>query len=573
MKSNQRIGNPVVVMPTISMGWVLLAFALSLPWLMPIHKRPWTGFHADALMALVIIAALAVVFLKTRGRWTFPTSSAVIVGLSFVPLLQHLYGMIYFSADAFMASAYLFALGFAVLLGRRMEDYWPGRLVPAVFASFGIAAVVSFAIALNQWLQLDPWGLYTMSISAGSRPVANVAQPNKLATLYLWGLVAFWWAFRGGVVRGWLTVLVAALLLFGIAMTQSRMGAVAVLAVMAIALFHPQALSKKTHRWVVVGLFIWFVAWVLGWSTLNVLLGLSSQSLGERLRPGTRLLHWQLIADAILQRPLLGWGWQQTSVAQSSLALDHPATGEVIRSSHNLVLDLLLWNGLPLGLLLSFGIGAWFVGNWRRTRHPTETLVMVVLSVFLLHSLLEIPHIAATFLLPAGLLVGTLSVSNSQVSKTGPWSAREGVVAAAVLALALCLFLVARDYFKIEAAWTAERLRVARIGSLVPTPLPDAPSLGQLSAVLELGRIEPRAGMTSEEIEAMRQITYRMPGVGGMLKLAHAQALNGQSAEAKMTLGRLCQIRPPSTCNSALRAWSEMVSTKGSGEHADVHLD
>lgn len=562
MPRNKRTENHAAFMPAVSIGWGLLAVALSLPWLMPVHTRPWTGFHADALMALAIIAALAVVLLRTRGRWTFPASGAAIIGLSLVPLLQHLSGMIYFAADAFLASAYLLALGFAVLLGRRMEERWPGCLAPAVFASFGIAAGISFAIALNQWLQLDQWGNFTISISAGSRPVANVAQPNKLATLYVWGLVAIWWAFRGGV-RGWLAVLSAALLLFGIAMTQSRMGALAVLAVMAIAFFHPRALQTKVHRWVLVGLFIWFAGCVFGWSALNSLLEMApSQSLEERLKPGTRLLHWRLIMDAILQRPVLGWGWQQVSVAQSALSLQHPATGEVIRSSHNLILDLLIWNGLPLGLLVTFGIISWYVRNWRDTRNATDILVMVVLSVFLLHSLLEQPHTSAIFLLSAGLLVGTLSVSNSGIAKEGTWSSREGVVAMAVLAMALCLLQVTRDYFKIEAALMAERLRAARIGSLIPIPIPNTPTLGHLSAMLDLGRIDPREGMTSEDIEAMRQITYRMPGVGGMLKLARAQALNGQAAEAELTRERLCQIHPKSTCESALKALSEIASTK-----------
>jgi hypothetical protein len=388
-----------------------------------------------------------------------------------------------------------------------------------------------------------------------------VAQPNKLATLYVWGLAAFWWAFRAGIVRGWLTVLSAALLLFGVAMTQSRMGALAVSSIMIIAIFHPRALQTKAHRWVMAGLFVWFVGCVFSWNALNGLLELvGPQNLGERLKPGTRMLHWQLIADAILQRPILGWGWQQVSVAQSTLALQHPATGEVIRSSHNLVLDLLIWDGLPLGLLVTCGIAVWYVKNWRNAGNATNTLSMVVLSVFLLHSLLEQPHTSATFLLPAGLLIGALSLSNSHAAKQGAWSdSRAGVIALAVLAMAFCFFLVTRDYFKIESLWMAERLRAARIGSLSPIPIPNTPTLGQLNAVLQVGRVEPRPGMKTEELEAMRMTTYRMPGVGGILKLAQAQALNGQSAEARLSLERLCKINPRSTCDASLRAWSKMV--------------
>ncbi|MGA9165218.1 MAG: Wzy polymerase domain-containing protein [Thiobacillus sp.] len=550
-------------MPAASIGWVLLASALSLPWLMPVHTLPWPGFHADALMALVIMAALTVVLLKTRGRWTFPVSAVVIVGLSFVPLLQHRVGMIYFSADAFLASAYLLAFGVAVLLGRRMEEYWPGRPAAAVFASFAIAAGISFAIALNQWLQLDQWSNFTLGIYAGNRPVANVAQSNKLATLYVWGLLAFGWAFRSGWVRGGLTVLTALLLLFGIAMTQSRMGALAVASVMVMALLHPRALGTNSQRWVLLGLFAWFAGCVFSWNALNALLELAPpQGLGERLNPGARLLHWQLIMDAILQRPLLGWGWQQVSVAQSTLALQHPVTGEVIMFSHNLVLDLLVWNGLPLGLLLTGGIAAWFVRHWRSADNTTAVLGMMVLTIFLLHSMLEYPHASLTLLLPAGLLAGTMSVPGWPAVKQSAWSGcREGLIAFVALAMALCFFLVVRDYSRIEAAWMAERVRAARIGNLDPIPLPDTPTLGHLNAVLVLGRTEPRKGMSAEEIAAMKQLTYRIPGVGGMLKLAQAQVLNGQKVEAEATLDRLCRIHPQPVCDRARKAWAEMMGT------------
>jgi hypothetical protein len=135
------------------------------------------------------------------------------------------------------------------------------------------------------------------------------------------------------------------------------------------------------------------------------------------------------------------------------------------------------------------------------------------------------------------------------------------LIAFVALAMALCFFLVVRDYSRIEAAWMAERVRAARIGNLDPIPLPDTPTLDHLNAVLVLGRTEPRKGMSAEEIEAMKQLTYRIPGVGGMLKLAQAQALNGQHAEAEATLDRLCRVHLQPTCVRARKAWAEMMGT------------
>jgi len=552
-------------MPALSIGWVLLGIALSLPWLMPIHTLPWPSFHADALMAVVGIAVLVLVLINTRGRWMVPISATVVVGVSFVPLLQHLLGLIPFVADAFLASAYLLAFGFAVLLGRRMEVCWPGRVVTAVFVSFGIAAIVSLAIALNQWLQIDQWGGFIIAIGPGTRPVANVAQANKLATLFAWGLVSFWWSYRSGAIRGWLGALVASLLLFGIAMTQSRTAFLAVSLVIALAIFHPRTQVKNIQKWVLTGLFVWFLVCVFSWNQLNsiALDSAPSQGIAERLRPGTRILHWQLILDAILQRPLLGWGWHQVSVAQSTLALQHPAVGESITYSHNLVLDLLVWNGVPLGLAVAGGIAIWFVRHWKSATSTTEVSSMAVLSIFMLHSMLEFPHAYLTFLLPAGLLVGMLPVSGSTTRTQVAWfRCRGSVIAIATAGMTLCLSFVIRDYFRIETAWMAERIRAARIGDLTPIPLPNTLTLDHLSAFLALGRTEPRKGMTAEEIEAMKQLSYRIPGSGILLKLSKMQLLNGKSKDAEATLERLCRIHPQPTCDKARVTWEKIVQVE-----------
>lgn len=547
-------------MRSTEFGWPLLSIALALPWLMPIHARPWTGFHADVLMALGFLSALAVVTAAARGRWTFPCSSVVLLALSTIPLLQYAGGLVFFAADALLASLYLFGFAMAIALGARTEMRWPGRLAPAVFASFAVAAVISFAIALNQWLGIDQWGAFTLAGTAGGRFVANVGQPNNLATLYVWALLAFWWAFHHRIVRGWLVVLVAGLLLFGIVMTQSRTGMLAVSVVAGVAVIHPRALRTGGERLAVAMLFLWFVGGVAAWGPLNDLLQLPApQTVAERLVPGTRMLHWQLVGDAILQRPLSGWGWQQVGVAQSALAPMHPATGEVIRSSHNLVLDLLAWNGLPLGVLATAAIGIWYVRRWRTAQDATQVLAMAMLSAFLWHALLEQPHFRAIFLVPAGLLAGVLSTNTFGPRRGAGGSVRRGWVALAIVALTFCTTLVLRDYFRVEAAWMAERLRAARIGSLKPMPLPDTLTLGHLQAVLELGRAEPRTGMTGGEIEAMRRITYRMPGQGGMLKLARAQAMNGQVPEAEMTLDRLCKMNSRPVCERVRDAWSRGI--------------
>ena len=127
------------------------------------------------------------------------------------------------------------------------------------------------------------------------------------------------------------------MLLFGVAMTQSRTGALEVLLLGAAALGWRRTLCPRQGSAVFALLGLWFGLAFLAWAPLNEALNLAAVStLEQRLAPGTRLVHWQLLLEAVTQRPWGGWGWNQISLAQAQLASDYPATYEVVQYGHNL---------------------------------------------------------------------------------------------------------------------------------------------------------------------------------------------------------------------------------------------
>jgi hypothetical protein len=345
-------------------------------------------------------------------------------------------------------------------------------------------------------------------------------------------------------------------LLFGVALTRSRTGALGALLCLAVGFLCSGSLRNKAAWLTTAGLAAWLVLCTLCMDSVNAALGNGNvASLDDRLKPGTRTLHWQLVMNAISRRPLEGWGWQQVTAAQSALAPEHMATGEVIAYSHNLLLDLLLWNGVPLGALVAIGLGLWFLSSWRSAGSPSHVALMLALSILLLHSMLEMPHGYAVFLLPAGLMIGAVEA----MRHTGlPWrrAARvpRGVVALVLAGLTAGLVVTVHDYLRIEEAWMAERIRRARIGSLEIRPLPQVQVLDHLIALLENDRAEARQGMSADEIAAMKVVVDRFPGYAGLLRLAYAQKLNGQAAEAAITLERLCRTHPDALCEAASRS-------------------
>jgi len=106
-----------------------------------------------------------------------------------------------------------------------------------------------------------------------------------------------------------------------------------------------------------------------------------------------------------------------------------------------------------------------------------------------------------------------------------------------------------------EEAWMAHRMRAARIGSTMPTPVPQTILLTNLQAMLEFVRIAPRRGMPAEEIEQLRLMSQRQPSPGGLFRYAQASALNGGITQATATLDLLCRLHPEGQCASAKAAW------------------
>jgi O-antigen ligase len=538
--------------PMYSLG---AAFALSVPWLVPVHAVPWTGFHADSAMAVVVASMALLALPSLRDCWQLPRISMVLACLAIVPVVQWMTGKVIFAGDAVLASAYLLAMSVAIIFGVALHSVKQDQLAMVILGSFGIASGLSLLLALNQWLQLGLWPELAVPSPAGARVTANVAQPNKLAVLFAWGLVALWWLHQQQRLRAGFAFVGALLLLFGIVMTRSRVGVLAVLLILCFALMHKDARRSPRHWLSYSGLAATFVFLTAVWTPLNVALGNSPpEGVAQRMQAGTRLLHWTLVLDAISQRPWTGWGWQQVVVAQSELAGSHPATGEVITYSHNLILDLMVWNGVPLGGAVFLSFVAWFISRWQRASSDTSRALMLSLSVLLIHAMLELPHGYATALLPAGLMMGAVEAATRPAGGATPVMLSRWVVAAMLLVLLFGLAIFVRDYLRIERAWTDERMRLARIGSVDLTALPDAPTMDHLLAALELGRTISRAGMEKSELQVIENAARRFPGAGNLLVLAQAQSLNGYNEKADRTIALICRTHSAQVCAASEEA-------------------
>ena len=249
-------------------------------------------------------------------------------------------------------------------------------------------------------------------------------------------------------------------------------------------------MALRTTRWAVVAWTVAHGCLALVWPAVQkAVLADGAATLPQLGLQTKRVDMWPVLFDALSTSPWLGFGWLQTGEAQLSAVARHPAIFELWMHGHNLFLDLLVYAGYPIGLLLSALIVYWFASRWLKVRSPEAVIGMLVVSVVGTHAMLELPHHYAYFLIPVGLWIGHVELEAS------PAPARPNHLPMAVAMLAAAMLVATWwKYPQVEEDFRLARFEHRRIGTVkAERPAPDAPLLSSLTAFLQFtGPSRPR---------------------------------------------------------------------------------
>lgn len=557
--------------PVASRPLLWAAFALVLTFLLPNHYEPWTSFHSEFGAAL---AFTPIMLWAAWRRGPLPALAVAALVWAVVPMLQMLLGQIFFAGDGWMAALYLSGAGMVVVAGARWQRNEPATagaldgLAP-IWVALLAAALLSVGIALHQWLGLIQLGIFGAELPPGERAFANLGQPNQFATLLLMGLAALLALFEAGRVHARIALVGAAFLVIGMVLTGSRS------VLLALAWLWPSYWLMKgrcrmrTQSVAVVGVSLFYALAMALWPSLNEILLLPSgrSTVLDRLdSPGVRTVYWQSMLDALSRAPWAGYGWSQIGLAQTATALDYPATHTSFDSAHNLILDLLLWNGLPLGVAAVGGLVVWFVWQVRQCRDSQSWSALIAIGFVFSHAMVEYPLNYAFFLLPVGFLMGALSAAHpSTADKKCDRLAlplqRASFALVGVFALAMVV-KIGWEYPVWEQDWRNVRYQEARIGDPIFVDLPHPILLTQLRELMRLSRTDVKPGMTDAELEWIRQVSGRFGFPSLMYRYALALGLNHRPAEAVLALRRLCTMHSRAKCVAAEANWLEMGHDK-----------
>ena len=541
----------------LSSTWFLVgAAALALAWLLPNHYPPWMAFHTEAWSALVLALVSLGVALRARAAVHLSPVALVIAGVALVPLLQLAFGQIVYLGTAWMCALYLAGLALAVQVGA----YWQARAddeaVNFIFAAVTGAAAISALLQLYQLAQCEFAGIWVMRVPGQTRFFGNLAQPNQLGTLHLIGALGCGWAYQKKVLPGLVATALCGLILLGLALTGSRTAYINVLLMVLLALVIYRQPQARKVRWTVAGLAAWFVLCVVAVPMLETWFDASESTRQMRIAVSAsepRWMIWKMFLAASLQHPWVGWGWGQIPMANFSVAAQFPDGMGQFNASHNLVLDGIIWVGYPLTLGL-LGLAAWWAV--RLYRRPLDAEVMYrigFVAVMLVHAMLELPLHYAYFLLPFGIVLGSLDAKAGLLSRLALHRAWLQVLLGLGL---LAVLLTARDYLRIEASSYALRFEDRGIRTDRPFEPPQVTVLDQFSGYFELVRMKPTAGLSDAALQGMRDAVNTTPSARSMFNLAGNLALNGRPDEARLWLVTLCKTMGQENCAEARERWT-----------------
>lgn len=396
----------------------LAAILLGFAWLSPFHYSPWVMFSSEVSTfgaGLCVLAALIQQNIK------IPRAQLLLLPFTLIPIVQWGFGLVFDLSIALLSSFYLLGFWFMVLAGYNLSLDQQKR--DQIFSGFSllviIVSVATSFIAICQWLNIESHFVHMLHL-IGNRPYANFGQPNNMATFLIIGLLGCLYLYEKNKVTLWLLLPSAMIILFAVALSQSRTSWIVFPFLFVYWVFKQfkqqkrfgfiQSLLWCVGFFVVAGGILPFVTNLIeAWSSTNVT---EASTLVERASSGyLRFNIWSQMLLAVQQHPWWGYGWNQTSVAQITVYHAFP-TGEWTTSAHNVLLDLIIWNGIPLATVIIAYFTCWFLWLNQQAKNTISIVAIMMVCTVLIHAMLEFPQRYAYFLLTCGFLLGVVQAQS-----------------------------------------------------------------------------------------------------------------------------------------------------------------
>ena len=513
-------------------GWWLCLLAA--------NRIPSSGLRRGATTTLAL--ALGVMCVAVICSWTLgslPTS------LALPPLLS------------LVAACFVAALGARVAQGGDQG----GLQAFAPFA-FGMVAVgvLSATIAVIQvYIPKLADGVLIAQSGIPGRAVGNLRQPNHLASLLVWSVIALvplveWKRIgaRAGAALG-------VLLMGAVVLSGSRTGLYGGTLVLVVWGAVDSRLSRSTRIALVSSIV--FPLGIHAWQWLSTHLSFIPHAVGTATRAGdgdsSHFAIWKNTIEMIRQQPLLGVGWGEFNFAWTLTPFPHRPTA-FFDHTHDLPLQLIVELGIPVALLV-LGLMVWALGQGLLRALSTQgeaghgaRAAWVMIAMIAVHSLDEYPLWYVYFLLPAAWAWG-FTLGSGPAPKPAAELTLSGVVGGRPVdpgklirlsseGSGLRWFGGAMVALALLCTWDYLRVSTIFLDDAGLAPLPERIAAGQTSPLFAHHADyadATTADPPSRALGALEHATHSLLDSRLMMAWANALSESGQTERARYLVARL----------------------------------
>jgi hypothetical protein len=520
--------------------------------ILPIFIPPWAAFYQEYSMAIALLFVFFACALQ-KPVWSISPIVLVVSSIALMPLIQWYFGVISFFGDGIVVSLYLLGAALALACGQNIVLVKQRDQALIVFSAVVfVLAFINVFFALCQFFHLD-LGLGSLIVKMkGYRAYGNLGQPNNFASVLLMSFLCGWYLFEKGWFCRKVYYLWALFIMLGLVLTQSRTTFLAGFLIFVFYCLSCRSVVFKTtiKDWLVVLAcygFCWLIIFYPGsfLSGESGLIEIRSSAVYDK----ERLSMWYEAIIAIIDGPLWGYGWNQIGVAQVLVSSDVEAILH-FHQSHNLFLDLLLYNGPILGGVMVVAIIGFAWQAFRHCKTIEGWIILAIIGAIVSHAMVEYPLHYAYFLLPTAFLVGLLDDSGveldsevgsgigNSVAKKGGFHYPSWCNIPIVLSATAIMVLLWNDYrivkdeifrldFEVKGVFSRE-IETERTDEIV--------LLTQQREFIHYGRAQAGAGMSDAQLQWMKNVSHRFASPYNLSKYAKACQLNGRYTEAGRVL-------------------------------------
>lgn len=353
---------------------IVIFLLMSLAWLYPFRYDPWLTAENEFFILLIPCLLLFPITqykkLKINELVFIPTF------LILSSLIQFVFIDGFFLENLIITSVYsifiIFIIIYPYVYNNKENIFYLLKLM--IYICFFNGLIIVFQV-------LDCQNIFVLEHYGNKRFYANIGQPNHVSTLFLIGIVSSLILYRKNILTKVGFFFVTTIFIYFIFLTGSRTGVLTLILFLFWSLFcDKDNIKSNIYIFAYLITFYIFLSIVFPQNSRNTV-GTVADTAND-----SRLSLWSDSVSSIIAKPFTGYGINGVRESRLFSNLDFTTT---YTSSHNFILDSMLWFGCFGGLILIIYIFR-VVLKAIVTRDYNGYIILFLIP-FSLHSLLEYP--------------------------------------------------------------------------------------------------------------------------------------------------------------------------------------